>query len=172
VKNFAFPLLLFILVYVVLIVPQGRRRKQAAALRREVDVGAHVMLTSGLFGTVIEIDDDAVVIEAAEGIHLRYAKAAVLRVVPDPLDEIVGGHDSDDTEDADDDSPDAHHDGDTHQADGADIAAPDHADGTIHRDTSGNDVVARPANRFWRSNRPARSDPTGNDAGSGPVPTS
>jgi preprotein translocase subunit YajC len=167
VKNLAFPLLLFILVYVIVIVPQGRRRKQAAALRREVEVGAHVMLTSGLYGTVIEIDDDAVVIEAAEGIHLRYAKAAVLRVISDAIDDET---DADDDADADGADGAAHSDHDTHGGtDDADGAHHDPADDTINEDVPRRDVVARPANRFKRS---TRSRSTGNDAGSGPVPTS
>jgi preprotein translocase subunit YajC len=156
VKNLAFPLLLFVLVYVVVIVPQGRRRKQAASLRRDVELGAHVMLTSGLFGTVIEIDDDAVVIEAAEGIRLRYAKAAVLRVIPDAIDD-----------EADETEADADTGHDTHGGTG--IAAHDHTDDTIEEDAPRRDVVARPANRFKRS---TRSRSTGNDAGSGPVPSS
>lgn len=44
------------------------------------------MLTSGLYATVVEIDDDTVTVQAAPGVELRYAKAAVLRVLPDPTE--------------------------------------------------------------------------------------
>jgi preprotein translocase subunit YajC len=164
VKNFALPLLI-VFVYVLFIVPQARRRKQAAALRREVEPGAEVMLTSGLFGTVVEIDGDTVVIEAAEGVRLRYAKGAVQRVLPEPLD---------DTDDSDETDEHYHADGvdaadhDPHV--GPDAAGADHdpTDDTIDEDVPRRDVVARPANRFKRS---TRSRSTGNDAGPGAVPT-
>ena len=84
--SFLIPLLLFGFLYVAIILPQSRRRKQAAALQRAVEPGSQVMLTSGLYATVVEIDDDTVTVQAAPGVELRYAKAAVLRVLPDPTE--------------------------------------------------------------------------------------
>ena len=107
-KNFALPVLFFVVVYVVLILPQGRRRRQAAALQRAVEPGSQVLLTSGLYATVVEIDDDAVVVEAAPGVQLRFAKAAVLRVIPEHVD----------TAEMDDDELADEHDGDGHDGDG------------------------------------------------------
>jgi preprotein translocase subunit YajC len=152
--GFALPLLLFVLVYVVVILPQGRRRKQAAALQRAVEPGSKVILTSGLYATVIEIDDDAIVVEAAPGVQLRYAKAAVLRVIPEPIDY-------DDDDDADHD--DLHAGSLEGSGDTSDTGTADH-DG---------DIVARPSNRE-SSNRAEPDDGEdhgGNDAGAGPVPT-
>jgi preprotein translocase subunit YajC len=153
--NLAVPLLLFVVVYMLVILPQSRRRKRAAALQRGVEPGSKVLLTSGLYGTVVEIDDDAIVVEAAEGVHLRYAKAAVLRVIPDPVDT---DYDADDADDADDDN-DHDHDARGDTGDTGDKGVADH-DG---------DTVARP------SNRTEPEDPEGhggNDAGAGPVPKS
>jgi preprotein translocase subunit YajC len=116
--SFVIPLLLFGFLYVALILPQSRRRKQAAALQRAVEPGSQVMLTSGLFATVVEIDDDTVVVQAAPGVELRYAKAAVLRVLPDPteIEEPDPVADS-----AADGTHDAHKDGDKkHGKDGSD----------------------------------------------------
>ena len=139
-KNFALPVLFFVVVYVLVILPQGRRRRQAAALARAIEPGSRVLLTSGLYGIVVEIEPDTVIIEASEGVNLRFAKAAVLRVVPDLVDP-----DDVDDHDYDEDDHDGHdHDG--HDHDGHD-AAP-------------SDEVARPSNR---------EDP-GNDPGLGPVP--
>ena len=87
-SGFLIPLLLFGFLYVAVILPQSRRRKQAATLQRSVEPGSQVMLTSGLFATVVEIDDDTVTVQAAPGVELRFAKAAVLRVLPDPTTEI------------------------------------------------------------------------------------
>ena len=139
-KNFALPVLFFVVVYVLVILPQGRRRRQAAVLARAVEPGSRVLLTSGLYGIVVEIEADTIIIEASEGVNLRFAKAAVLRVVPDLVDP-----DDVDDDEYDEDDHDGHdHDG--HDHDGHD-AAP-------------SDEVARPSNR---------EDP-GNDPGLGPVP--
>jgi preprotein translocase subunit YajC len=151
VKNLALPVLFFVVVYVVLILPQGRKRRQAAALARAVEPGSRVLLHSGLYGIVVEIEKDTIILEAAEGVHLRFAKAAVLRVVPHLVDDDEYGDDEyDDDEDA------AHHDHDT-----ADDEHDGH-DGADHADHDGKpaDEVARPSNR----------EDQGNDAGSGPVP--
>ena len=147
-KNFALPVLFFVVVYVVLILPQGRKRRQAAALQRAVEPGSRVLLTSGLYGIVVEIETDTIIIEAAEGVHLRFAKAAVLRVVPD----LVDPDDVDDDEYDDDDDHDGHDGHDGHDHDGHDH------DG---HDAAPADEVARPSNR---------EDHQGNDTGSGPVP--
>jgi preprotein translocase subunit YajC len=164
------PLLLFGVVYFVLILPQSRRRKQAAALQRAVEPGSRVLLTSGLYGTVVEVEDDALIIEAAEGIELRYAKAAVLRVLPDEVDS---------DEDADGDYEYDDEDSDADESDDADEAGG--SAGTGHNTPGGHDdalaehdgdTVARPSNR---EDPKAQDDPTGtsgNDAGTGPVPTS
>jgi preprotein translocase subunit YajC len=148
VKNLALPVLFFVVVYVVLILPQGRKRRQAAALQRAVEPGSRVLLTSGLYGIVVEIETDTIIIEAAEGVHLRFAKAAVLRVVPD----LVDPDDLDDDEYEDDGHDDDGHDHDGHDDDGH------NHDG---HDAAPADEVARPSNR---------EDHQGNDTGSGPVP--
>jgi preprotein translocase subunit YajC len=146
VKNFALPVVFFVVVYIVLVLPQGRRRRQAAALARAMEPGRRVLLHSGLYGIVVEIEDHTIILEAAEGVHLRYAKAAVLRVVPD----LVDPDDVDDDEYEDDEDDDAvDHD---HEAAG-------HLDHEAH-DVKPVDEVARPSNR----------EDQGNDAGSGPVP--
>jgi preprotein translocase subunit YajC len=144
------PVLIFVVFYALVILPQGRKRRQAAALQRAVEPGSRVLLTSGLYGIVVEIETDTIIIEAAEGVHLRFAKAAVLRVVPD----LVDADDVDDDE-YDDDDDHAGHDHDGH--DGHDHDGHDH-DG---HDAVPVDDVARPSNR---------EDHQGNDAGSGPVP--
>jgi preprotein translocase subunit YajC len=171
VGNFALPLLLFAALYVFFIVPQGRRRKQALALQRAVEPGSRVILTSGLYGTVIEIDDDAVVIEAAEGVQLRYAKAAVLRVVPDV-------DDSDDADDVHDSELDEFEE-DLADNDGLDdVKALDGVEEQTEPDAEVPPPSSDPFSKRFLKRPPRRqshgsSDGTdGNDAGSGPVPSS
>jgi len=58
-----------------------RRAMQAA-----VEPGVRVMTTSGIYGIVQDIESDSIVIEISEGVDVRFAKAAVMKVVPH-LDE-------------------------------------------------------------------------------------
>ncbi len=99
-----------------------------------------MLLTSGLYAIVVEIETDTIILEAAEGVHLRYAKAAVLRVVPDLVDP--DDLDDDEYEDEDDD-----HDGHDHE----DHDGHDHEDHDGHdedgHDAAPPDEVARPSNR-------------------------
>lgn len=152
----------FVLIYVMVILPQNRRKKQALALRRQVEVGSRVMLTSGLYGTIVEVDDDTVVIEASEGVEMRYAKAAVLRVIPDESELAADLDDDADTDDGAD--RDLEHHGDAARAIGSGDAAPASGDGTMGKADADPDPVARPSNREGNS--------SGNGETPGSVPSS
>lgn len=77
------PLILFLVVVVGLLAFSARaRRRQAEAeeTRREnITVGAEVMTTSGLYGTVVSIDEDAdtVRLSIAPGVEVTWAFAAL-----------------------------------------------------------------------------------------------
>jgi preprotein translocase subunit YajC len=52
------------------------------------------MTTAGLFATVVAVEDDAVVLEIAPGVTSRWNKAAISRVLPEPVaDEEVSDAD-------------------------------------------------------------------------------
>ena len=92
--------------YLLILRPARTRQRQQLELQRQVEPGVEVMTTSGMFGTVTEVDDDAVHLEVAPGIVLRFTKAAIGRVVTAPVED-----EADD--DLDDDAGvDAEHDGD------------------------------------------------------------
>jgi preprotein translocase subunit YajC len=78
-------LLMFVLIigamYMLVIRPAQRRRKDVEKLQNTLGVGAEVVTVGGLYGTVVEIDGDTVDLEVAPGIVNRYARAAVGKVV-------------------------------------------------------------------------------------------
>ena len=91
---------LFIVGYLVLIRPQRTRQRQQLQMRNEIAPGVEVVTTAGLIATVVEVDDDAVTLEIAPGVHSRFLRQAIARVnqppSPEPPeDEAV--HDSDET---------------------------------------------------------------------------
>jgi preprotein translocase subunit YajC len=91
--------------YFVLIRPQQKRAKAQQALLRSVEVGDEVITTAGVFGTIVDIDDDTDVItlEIAPGTQIRMVRGGVGRRVDDDADEYADD-DEDGAEEEDDDA--------------------------------------------------------------------
>ena len=70
-----------LLFWLILIRPAQRRQRDLARMQRQVEVGDEVMLTSGIYGTVLGLDGDAVSLEVAEGVILKVVRGAVGSVV-------------------------------------------------------------------------------------------
>jgi preprotein translocase subunit YajC len=85
-----FPLLmivgLFAIFYFLLIRPNRRRRQVVERLQSELSVGDEVMTSSGLYGTIAEIDEKTVILETSEGVYSRYARGAIMEVVSSTSD--------------------------------------------------------------------------------------
>lgn len=72
------PLLVIALLFFVLLIrPQMRRRRELLALQGSLKTGDEVMLTSGLYGTLVEVADDHVLVEIAPGTTVKVARGAV-----------------------------------------------------------------------------------------------
>ena len=83
---FLLPLLLIGLLW-FMGAPQRKMRKEQAALMETLAPGAEVMTHGGLYGTVVAIEDDVVVLETAPGVTMRWAKRAVATIVTPLADE-------------------------------------------------------------------------------------
>jgi preprotein translocase subunit YajC len=86
-----FPLLLVAMVG-FLFYSSRKRKTQAQQMQTTLKIGSKVMTTAGLFATVAAVDDDGVTLEVAPGVHCKYARAAISRILdaPDgaePLDD-------------------------------------------------------------------------------------
>jgi preprotein translocase subunit YajC len=68
-------------LYFVLIRPQSKRRREAMEMQRGIGPGDEVQTIGGLYGTVTEVDDESATIEAAPGVHLRFARPAIGKVL-------------------------------------------------------------------------------------------
>ncbi|MEU6558459.1 preprotein translocase subunit YajC [Nocardia nova] len=81
--------LLFPLLLVVLLVPmflgvrrQKREAQKVADMQESVKVGDQVTTTSGLYGTVVDLDDESVDLEIAEDVVTTWLRAAIRDVRP------------------------------------------------------------------------------------------
>lgn len=73
---------MFLFMYLFIIRPQRKRQKEHTALVSALSKGDEVVLTSGMLGKVIKVDDNYVVLETGNGIELKFQKVAVHAVLP------------------------------------------------------------------------------------------
>ena len=111
------PFVLILLAFYLLIVRPGRNRARAAAeLQERLAPGVEVTTTSGMYATIVEVDEESVTLEISPGTTVRFAKAAVGQVRSPELADAAGdgASDTDDPDDIDDDTgPDLRNDLDT-----------------------------------------------------------
>lgn len=70
-------LLLPFLLLVWMMFSQRRRNQQVQALQGSLAVGDEVVTTSGLYGTIVAIDDKVVTLDTGAGSRLRYDRRAI-----------------------------------------------------------------------------------------------
>lgn len=71
------------LFYVILILPQRRRQKQAKQMRDSIGVGDEVRTVGGIYGTVREEIGDTFIVDLGGGTTIRIAKRAVAERLED-----------------------------------------------------------------------------------------
>jgi len=81
-------------MYLLFIRPQRSRMRAIAAAQAGLTPGSDVVLTSGIYGTVVNVDQESILLEVSPGVHVKVARGAVAKVLtPEPAVE------------ADDDAP-------------------------------------------------------------------
>ncbi len=100
------PILLLLLLGmpVMLFVMMRSQRKKAAKqqdLQKSAGIGSEIMTTAGIFGTIVDEDEDegTIVLEIAPGTQIKLIRGAIARVVSEDDDD---GEEYDDEEDDDD----------------------------------------------------------------------
>ena len=66
-----------VIMYVFMIRPQQKKQKEEREFRDSLKVGQAVVTIGGLHGTVKSIEDTVVVLHVANGVDLRFEKAAI-----------------------------------------------------------------------------------------------
>ena len=72
------------LFFVLIVRPQRRQAAAHRALVQSIEVGAEVITSGGIFGTVRALDDDAIELEVANGVVVKVARLAIAQRVPVP----------------------------------------------------------------------------------------
>jgi preprotein translocase subunit YajC len=76
-----FIVVIALLLWLVMVRPQVRRQRELRDMQSTLEVGDEVMLTSGVFGTVRDLDDDVAHVEISDGVTIKVVRGAVGKVV-------------------------------------------------------------------------------------------
>lgn len=78
------PLVLIIVVfYFFMIRPQMKKQKEVANFRNSLAKGDKVVTTGGIYGKIIELKDNTVLLQVDDNVKLRVDKAALVRDMSD-----------------------------------------------------------------------------------------
>jgi preprotein translocase subunit YajC len=72
--------LMVVLFYFMLIRPQQQRAKQHAAAIAAVKRGDNVVLSSGILGKVVRVEDAEVGVEIAQGVTIKVVKSMIAEI--------------------------------------------------------------------------------------------
>jgi preprotein translocase subunit YajC len=82
---------MFALIWLFLIRPQRARAQAHRELLTRVEVGDEILTVGGLYGSIVEIDeDDDLLLEIAPGTQVRVARRAIAAVIPPEEEEEEG----------------------------------------------------------------------------------
>jgi len=88
-------LFIFIPVFWFLIVrPQQQQRRAHQAVVAALAVGDHVMTVGGLIGTLTEVTEETVRLDAGDGTELTFGRTFVRQLMPEPDRGVAPGSDA------------------------------------------------------------------------------
>ncbi len=79
-------ILLFGIFYFLLIRPQQKQQKKRQEMIRNLSKGDRVVTIGGIHGVIKEIDETVISLRVADNLNLKFARAAVDRVVEDEIE--------------------------------------------------------------------------------------
>jgi preprotein translocase subunit YajC len=87
-------LLIFVAMYFLMIRPQQKRARAQRELLDSLEVGDEVLTVGGMFGTIVDMDDESLTVEVAPGTSIRMVRNAIARKLV--YDEDEGDYDYED----------------------------------------------------------------------------
>lgn len=66
--------------YFMIIRPQQKRAKETAQMLASVRKGDRVLTSGGIYGTVIGVKDDVVVLKVSDDVKVEFVKSAIVQV--------------------------------------------------------------------------------------------
>jgi preprotein translocase subunit YajC len=76
--------LIFAVFYFVLILPMRRKQRKLETLVKQLKTGDKVVLNSGIFGTIVGVEDDAFQLRIDDKTRIKVLKSAVAGLQSEP----------------------------------------------------------------------------------------
>ena len=70
-------IVIFGIFYLLLIMPMRKRLKKHQEMLGKLTKGDRVITTGGIFGTVVDVQDDRLIVRIAENVKIEVARSAV-----------------------------------------------------------------------------------------------
>jgi len=80
--DFAFPIVLLVLFYFMLIRPQSKRAKEHREMQGAIAKGDEVVTDGGLMGKITNIGDNAITVQLAENLEVKVRRESISSVLP------------------------------------------------------------------------------------------
>ena len=75
--------LIMVVFYFFMIRPQMKRQKELSAFRNSIAKGDKVVTTGGIYGKILEIKDNTVLLQVDDNVKIRVDKAAIVKDMSD-----------------------------------------------------------------------------------------
>lgn len=80
--SFLVPMVVIVgIFYFLLIRPEKRKQQERERVLKSIKKGDKVMTTGGMYGSVAAVQDDVLTLQVAEGVRVRFSRAAIQSVV-------------------------------------------------------------------------------------------
>lgn len=73
---------IFVLMYFFMIRPQRKRQKEHQELLSALSKGDEVVLSSGMLGKIVEVEEAYLILDVADSVKMKFQKHAVVAVLP------------------------------------------------------------------------------------------
>ncbi len=74
---------IIVIFYFFMIRPQMKRQKELRKYRESLKKGDKVITTGGIYGKVVEVKDNHMIVEIANGVEIKIDKAAIIMDMTD-----------------------------------------------------------------------------------------
>jgi preprotein translocase subunit YajC len=79
---------IFLIFYFMIIRPQQKRAKEREKLLSNLQKGDKVVTSSGLHGTIVNIDEKTVLLQVSDNVKLKYERSAIATIIPSGTKEV------------------------------------------------------------------------------------
>lgn len=78
---FAPLIIIFVIFYVLFIMPQRKEQKKRQAMLQDLKVGDKVITNGGLYGVITDVKDESLILKIADNTKVEVGRFAIMQVI-------------------------------------------------------------------------------------------